>query len=115
MTAAQLRTAVNEHWPHPHGAIMVDAFLLQADNLARAEVLGLPPRRALPEEEELSMPEPYTAAYIHFATALLAQMDGAYDRYNAEIALYTALYDSFACAYRRENLPPRGAQVQVYG
>lgn len=114
MTAQQVLSAVHDRWPHAHGAQTVHDLTLQAENLARAEVLGAPTLAELPEEP-LSIPAPYDAAYVHFVCALLAQMDAAYDRYNAEIALYTTLYDDFARAYRRANLPPCRTQVTAYG
>lgn len=114
MTAGAVLDAVNLRWPHAHGADEVEPLILQAENLARVEVLGQPVLDALPDEE-LSIVAPYDAAYVHFAAAMIAQMDGAYERYNAEMALYTALYDSFAKGYRRANLPERGAEVHTYG
>lgn len=114
MTAQAAQEAARGRWPTAHGAAEAEAFVLQAENLARAEVLGQPPLTALPAGA-LAIPAPYDAAYVHFAAAMLAQLDGVYDRYNAELALYSALYDAWARAYRRQNLPARGAEVRAYG
>ena len=45
---------------------------------------------------------------------MLAQMDGEYSRYNAEMALFQTLWKGCACACRRASLPDAGAEVSGY-
>lgn len=114
MTMQQALDQLAQRWPTAHGADEALPLVLQAENIARAEVLDLPALTQAPDGD-LSIPAPYDMAYVHFAAALLAQMDGVYDRYNAELALYNGLYETWARAHRRQNLPPRGAEVVAYG
>ena len=107
MTMQQALEQLARRWPTAHGDDEALPLVLQAENIARAEVLGQQPLTEAPGGE-LSIPAPYDMAYVHFAAALLAQMDGVYDRYNG-------LYETWARAHRRENLPPRGAEVVAYG
>lgn len=114
MTVPEALAQTAQRWPTAHGDDEALPLILQAENIARTEVLGQPVLSEVPDGA-LSIPAPYDMAYVHFAAALLAQMDGVYERYNAELALYNALYLSWACAHRREHLPPRGAEVTAYG
>ena len=114
MTMQQALEQLARRWPTAHGDDEALPLVLQAENITRAEVLGQEPLTEAPGGE-LSIPAPYDMAYVHFAAALLAQIDGVYDRYNAELALYNGLYETWARAHRRENLPPRGAEVVAYG
>ena len=114
MTMQQALEQLARRWPTAHGDDAAPPLALNAEITARAAVLGPQPLPD-PPDGDLSIPAPYDMAYVHFAAALLAQMDGVYDRYNAELALYNGLYETWARAHRRENLPPRGAEVVAYG
>ena len=77
-------------------------------------MLGLPARDGTDADEALSAPAPYEGLYEHYLVAMLAQMDGEYSRYNAEMALFQTLWKGCACACRRASLPDAGAEVSGY-
>lgn len=79
MTMQQALEQLARRWPTAHGDDEALPLVLQAENIARAEVLGQQPLTEAPDGD-LSIPAPYDMAYVHFAAALLAQMDGVYDR-----------------------------------
>lgn len=115
MTAAEVLARVDAAFPHALGEPFAMRELERAENLVRAEVLGLPPlEEALGAEDSLCASGPHEGLYEHFVAAMLAEACGESARYNNEMALYAALSDAFARACRRGNRPPRGAEVR-YG
>ena len=114
MTVQEVIDRAGARWPHAYGEETLVPIVAQADNLLRTEVLGLPARVGTDADEALSAPAPYEGLYEHYLVAMLAQMDGEYSRYNAEMALFQTLWKGCACACRRASLPDAGAEVSGY-
>lgn len=109
MTIDEVIARAGARWPHAHGEAQLTPVVLTCENMARTEVLGLPPCEAAPAA--LAVPAPYDGLYEHYLVAMIAQMDGEYSRYNAEMSLFSTLWEGFAKMQRREHLPARGAEV----
>lgn len=112
MTIGEVIARASARWPHAYGEAVMIPLVQQVDDQLRTEVLGLPPRTD--PQAPLAAAAPYAGLYEHFLVAMLAQMDGEYSRYNAEMALFGSLWDSCARAHRRACLPDAGAEVHGY-
>ncbi len=115
MTVAQVLQAVDTRYPNGYDQSAKLLHLQRLENMARREIYALPVLVGdLTTTQELAIHTPYDGIYEHYITAMLAQMDGEYTRYNAELGLYAALWSTLSRARRREVLPREGARVSAH-
>lgn len=112
MTAADALGRVAAAFPHAQEEGYAMQELLRVENLVRTEVLGEAPLGALEPDSALSVSGAYEGLYEHFVAAMLAGAAGETARCNNDMALYSALYDGFARARRREAAPVKDTQVR---
>ena len=58
-----------------------------------------------PLDQELLVPEPYDALYLHYLEAQMDYYQAEVDRYNRSMGMYQALLLAFANDYNRTHLP----------
>ena len=93
------------------------AWLSRLDGLVKTQILdtceGSPPFSPYdddtPPDTHLLVQQPYDELYLRWLEARIDYANGEIERYNNAIAMFQALFDSFANFHRRSHMPKKTA------
>lgn len=65
-------------------------------------------------DAELLVPDPYCDVYMNYLFAKIDFSNAEFQRYNNDVALYSAAYDSFAGYWIRNHMPKQPASIHGF-
>lgn len=101
MTAGEVISSTTENKPSSVKDTQMLKWLNELEHMIAEKIYNDPLTEDITEETELSVGVPYEELYELFLRLKIDFANGDYDSYNNELAMYNALYDEFAKAYKR--------------
>ena len=93
----------------------IKKHLLRLENTVRFEVLGLPEKNSLSEDEILKVGVPYDTMYLQYAKSMQDLENMEYQSYNNNYSIFVSIYEEYQRQHRAKVTPRNKTKVKNYG